>query len=758
MGRLIVISNRLPFSCEFKDGEYRFAPSSGGLVSALSGYLEAKRKDGGARPEMGGLINALIGWFTRKKEAPQFLWVGWPGTAVDPKKRQAVKNAALKEHGAWPVFLEPEEADRFYLGFCNSTLWPLFHYFPNHVTYDPDSWQAYLNVNARFRDAVLEVVQPGDTIWIHDYQLLLLPGLLRERLPDHPIGFFLHIPFPSFELFRLLPDKWRKRILGGMMGADLIGFHTYDYTQYFLRCIFRTLGYNHHLGQIRIEDQLRRADTFPIGIDFAKFESEARGPAVQARLGQLRAELGNRKVLFSVDRLDYTKGILHRLHGYEEFLLLNPDWLGRIVFVLSIVPSREEVPQYLTMKRELDETVGRLNGRFGRSDWVPLLYHYRHMDFTDLVANYCLADVALITPLRDGMNLVAKEYLACQVEDKGVLILSEMAGAARELGEAVLVNPNHRGEVAEAILEALNMPEAERIRRSRPMRERIRTYDATHWAEGFISGLDRIQAQKGSLTTQHLVGNSAKQVRQAYQQARSPFLFLDYDGTLVDFASLPQLAVPDPALIDLLQRLISTGSALYLVSGRDRAALQGWFGNLEIGLVAEHGAWMRKPGEDWQSLKPALSTWKETLRPIFLFYVDRLPGSLLEEKESTLAWHYRNADPELAATRAKELIDDLVQYTANFDVQVLEGRLVVEVRPSGVHKGAAILHVLEKANPDFIFAIGDDQTDEDMFRSLPAYAVTVRVGSRFSQARYSLRNVDESRAFLAGLTERPGNP
>jgi len=758
MGRLIVVSNRLPFSCEEKNGEYHFAPSSGGLVSALSGYLETKRNDEDIRPEMGGLINALLGWFSRKKEDTQFLWIGWPGTTVEPKQRQAVKNSALKEHGAWPVFLEQKEMDLFYLGFCNRTIWPLFHYFPNHVSYDPDFWEAYRQVNIRFRDAVLEVVKPGDKIWIHDYQLLLLPGLLRERLPDHQIGFFLHIPFPSFELFRLLPGRWMKDILNGMLGADLIGFHTHDYTQYFLRCVSRTLGYNHHLGQIRVEDQIRRADTFPIGIDFAKFETEARSEAAKSRMTQLRHELGNRKFLFSVDRLDYTKGILHRLHGYEEFLLRNPIWLGQIVFVLSVVPSREEVPQYHAMKRELDETVGRLNGRFGRADWVPLLYHYRHMGFTDLVAHYRLADVALITPLRDGMNLVAKEYLACQVDELGVLILSQMTGAARELGESVLVNPNHAGELADAILEALNMPEPERIRRNRPMRERLRTYDARHWAESFITGLDRIQSQQGGLTTQHLSGNTARSIWQSHHSARSPALFLDYDGTLVPFATLPHLAIPDAFLLELLKRLVSGGNALFLVSGRDRVALDAWFGDIGIGLIAEHGAWLRRPGAAWESLKPASSAWKETLRPIFRFYVDRLPGSMLEEKDSTLAWHYRNADPELAATRAKELMDDLVQYTANFDVQVLEGRMVVEVRPAGVHKGAAILHVLESANPDFIFAMGDDITDEDMFRSLPPEAVTVRVGSRVSIAQYSLKNVDESRTFLAGFVDGKGNP
>jgi trehalose 6-phosphate synthase/phosphatase len=723
----------------------------------MSGFLEDRKQSNAIRSDSSGWINAFAGRLFGKKDPSQFLWIGWPGAAIAPKQQQGLKKTAFGKYGAWPVFLEKEEEDRFYLGFCNRTLWPLFHYFPGYVSYDPDLWESYRQVNERFCDAILEIVKPGDTLWIHDYQLLLLPGLLRKHLPDHQIGFFLHVPFPSFELLRLVPGRWRREILEGMLGADLIGFHTHDYTQHFLRCVFRTLGHDHYLGQIQVEEQIRRADTFPIGIDFAKFESEARSEAVSSRCRQLRAELGERHVLFSVDRLDYTKGILHRLHGYEEFLRLNPDWIGKIVFVLSVVPSREEVPQYNVMKRELDELVGRVNGRFGKANWVPILYHYRHLDFTELVAYYRLADVALITPLRDGMNLVAKEYLACQVEEKGVLILSEMAGAARELGEAVQVNPNHREEMAEAILEALTMPEAERIRRNRPMRDRLRTYNARHWADSFMVGLERAKAQQHSLGTLHLSRDLGRTVWKTSLSSKRSAFFLDYDGTLVPFASLPHLAVPDPELLALLERLASSGNALYLVSGRDRIALEGWFGKLPLGLIAEHGAWLRQPGGKWEALKPASVAWKDTIRPILGFYVDRLPGSLLEEKETSLAWHYRNADPELGASKAKELIDDLVQYTANFEVQILEGRKVVEVRPAGVHKGAAILHVLGRQESDFILAMGDDQTDEDMFRSLPMEAVTVRVGSRFSQARYSLRNVEEARYFLAGFVNHGGN-
>jgi trehalose 6-phosphate synthase/phosphatase len=753
MGRLIVVSNRLPFTYAREKGGDRFKPSSGGLVTALTGYLEARRhEEGRFKPSMHGLIAALAAFLGRRKDTAQCLWMGWPGGEVEEKRRAAVRETALRAHGAWPVYLSAEEMDRFYLGFCNRTLWPLFHYFPSYATYEPELWEAYREVNVRFCDALLEIARPGDVFWIHDYQLLLLPGLVRARLPEASIGFFLHIPFPSFELFRLLPGRWRREILEGLLGADLIGFHTHDYAQYFLRCVFRTLGHDHHLGQIQIGDQIRRADTFPVGIDFGTFEEAARSEAVAAICERLRSELGGRKLLFSVDRLDYTKGILHRLLGYEEFLQQNPDWHGRVVFVMAVVPSREEVPQYRKMKSDLDGLVGRINGRFGRVDWVPILYQYRSLDFPDLVAHYRMADVALITPLRDGMNLVAKEYLACQVEEKGVLILSEMTGAARELGEAVQVNPNHRGELAEAIRDAFSMPEEERVRRNRPMRERLRIYDARHWAESFIAGIERVKSLQGGLRTQHLSPALAQTVWETRRRAQRPVLFLDYDGTLVPFAPLPHLAVPDDTLREVLEQLARAGNTVFLVSGRDRNALEGWFGTSPIGLIAEHGAWIREPGGQWEALKPIAADWKETLRPLLRFYVDRVPGSLVEEKDFSLAWHYRNVDPELGMARAKELIDDLVQYTANFEVQVLEGRKVVEVRVAGVHKGAAVLQVRNRLAPDFVLAMGDDQTDEDMFRSVGPDAVTVRVGSRFSLAQYSLSGVEEVRRFLSGFT------
>ena len=731
MSKLVIVSNRLPFTITPGAEGMEFKPSSGGLVTAISAYLEK----------------------ARASSSLECVWVGWPGMEINPDQQEAVSKDASKFHGAHPVFISNDEMDRFYNGFCNKTIWPLFHYFPTYTEYDPLHWQSYVDVNEAFCSSLLEILDPDDTVWIHDYQLFLLPGMLRKQRPNQKIGFFLHIPFPSFEIFRLLPSVWKKQLLEGMLGADLIGFHTHDYTQYFLRCLFRILGLDHHLGQIIVGERLCRADTFPIGIDFEKFNQAAVSePVAEVRRG-FEVSLAGRKAVFSVDRLDYTKGILHRLRGFETFLLKYPEWLGKVSFILVVVPSREEVGQYHQMKQELDELTGRINGRFGRVDWVPILYQYRHLDFATLVALYSLSPIALITPLRDGMNLVAKEYLASRNDNTGILILSEMTGAARELGEAILVNPNHGDELADALHKALTTSLEEQVRRNRPMRERLRAFNASVWAHNFLDTLQRVKAAQGNLETRHLSHMSGK-IGESFRGAKRRLLLLDYDGTLVPFASDPNQAVPDLEIIGLLKRLCDLPRTdVYLISGRGRKILAQWFKGININLIAEHGAWIRENEGEWKTPKSMNSDWKDALRPIFQMYVDRLPGSLIEEKEFSVAWHYRKANAELGELRSKELKDDLVQYTANFDVQVLEGSKVVEVRNAGVNKGTAASNCVLSLRPDFILAVGDDQTDEDMFRSLFSKAFTIRVGSSLSLAHYYLWDFGEVRKFLNELLE-----
>lgn len=745
--RLIVVSNRLPFTVRQKDGAIIFEESSGGLVTGLSGYLD------------------------RQKGRPGFecIWVGWPGGAVPPEREAEVTAAALRDRHCLPVYVPPREMDKFYHGFCNRTLWPLFHYFPLLASFEEEAWKTYRKVNETFAEAVLSVARPGDVIWVHDYQLLLLPLLLRRAGLEVRIGFFLHIPWPTFEIFRVLPTAWRRELLEGMLGADLVGFHTHDYTQYFLRCVYRTLGYDNNLGNIAAGDRLVKADTFPLGIDYERFHQAAAGEETTRESGELERLLEGRRAIFSVDRLDYTKGILNRLKGFEEFLAGHSEWHGKVVFIMAVVPSREEEENYARMKREVDEKVGHINGRFGKVGWTPILYQYRSVPFAQLVTLYSLCPVGLITPLRDGMNLVAKEYLACRRDGTGVLILSEMAGAARELGEAILVNPNHKVEIAAALQDALTMDPEEQVRRNRAMQERLRVYTAQRWAEDFLRALDDFRLLQSKLGTRYLGPALQPNLVRDFRGAACRLILLDYDGTLVPFAPNPQQARPDARLLQILEQLAAReGSIVFLVSGRDKAVLEEWFGGTGIGLIAEHGAWLREPGEPgefrpWSLIKPLGHAWKKQIGPRLRLHAERLPGSFVEEKEYSLAWHYRKADPELGAYRAKELMDDLVQATANIDVQVLQGKKVVEVRNAGVNKGDAALHCLARMRPDFILAIGDDQTDEDLFKALPDEAYTVRVGISVSFADYCLHSYQEVRQLLQDLslpegTEDLGRP
>ena len=737
--RLVIVSNRLPFTVSFKEGTPEFQASSGGLTTGLWSYLDCKAPD--------------------TAQHGDHLWMGWPGASIPPEHEATVRNYGEQQFKSGPIFLPEESMDRFYLGFCNKTIWPLFHYFPTLTHYEEECWQEYQRVNRVFGEAVVKALQPDDLLWVHDYHLMLLPKLVREKFPEMPIGFFLHIPFPSWEIFRMLPRAWREEIIEGLLGSSLIGFHTHDYVRYFLTSVLRTAGYEHQLGSLTLRDRVVKVDTFPMGVEFNRFMEAATSKETDLRVAELREKCAGQKVIFSVDRLDYTKGLINRLRGYELFLKNNPQWHGKVVFIVSVAPSRIGVDSYQAMKLELEQTVGRIVGDFGNVHWTPLVYQFRNLTFDEIVPLYRLCDVALITPLRDGMNLVAKEFIASRPDQTGVLILSEMAGAAKEMGEALIINPFHREDFAKALEQALTMPVEEQIRRNKLMQERLRRYNVVRWADDFVQALLSTQKTEAARRARALTGKALATLVQQYRSTPRRTLLLDYDGTLVPFAAEPKLAQPDGELLDLLTALGSDpANEVIVVSGRQRHTLENWFGRLPISLIAEHGVWLRNKNSDWRMLKTMTNDWKERVRPILQLFMDRLPGALLEEKEFSLAWHYRRADPEQASLRAKELLDDLTGYTRNIDVQVFEGNKVVEVRNSGISKGIAALEWLSGRTPKFILCIGDDWTDEDMFRALPPTAISVRVGVVSTAARYYLGNHIAVRRMLRDLSIPNGSP
>jgi trehalose 6-phosphate synthase/phosphatase len=720
MQRLLIVSNRLPITIQERKGELHVEPSVGGLATGLSSWYKSSDS----------------------------IWIGWAGIGRKKIKKEKDIMAKLRSENYYPVPLSEHDVEAYYHGFCNRTIWPLFHYFPIYAEYSEDFWRAYEQVNTTFANVVAGIARPNDIIWIHDYHLMLLPKLLRERLPKATMGFFLHIPFPSFEIFRLLP--WRNQILEGLLGSDLVGFHTYEYTGHFLDSVHHLLGYEGAMGQITVADRIVRADAFPMGINYKRYSSVTQDLKVQAERKRFRKKLGDCQVILSVDRLDYTKGIPQRLEAFSMFLDRNPKFKRKVILVLVVVPSRTRVEHYIQLKKQVDGLVGEINGKHGTIGWMPIWYLYRSLPFYSLTALYSLADVALVTPLRDGMNLIAKEYTTAQTDGKGVLILSETAGAAQELGEAIIINANNQEEIAQALSKALEMPEQEQIERNRLMQKRLSRYDVVRWANEFVDKLLYTKKLQREMQEKALTYEMQKKLASDFQESDKALLLLDYDGTLVPFSPRPEEAMPGAKLLRLLEKFTKNPrTEVVLISGRDKDTLERWFGGLNVGLVAEHGVWIKeKGGGGWEMIETLTSEWKEEVYPILESWVDRTPASFIEEKEFSLVWHYRKANPKLGELRARELINNLSNITANLNLQVLEGSKVVELKNTDINKGRAALRWISREKWDFILALGDDWTDEDTFKVLPSTAWSIKVGFGASAARFSLNSPSKATSLL----------
>jgi trehalose 6-phosphate synthase/phosphatase len=740
MGRLIIISNRLPFSLDREGDKLSMRQSSGGLVSAVKSYFEQSASDKSDKND--------------KREVTEKVWMGVADFPREDWDEVAASQGAGQEFDVIPLFIDKELYNDYYNGFCNSVLWPLFHYFSSLASYESEYFDAYIQVNQLFAQKIVSILQPGDQVWIHDYQLMTLPHLLRVQQPDATIGFFLHIPFPSYEIFRLLPTEWKKALLHGIMGADLIGFHTYDYVQHFLQSVKMLLGVDNYFHKLQYQDRLVRIDLFPIGIDYNKFHQAANDPGILDMRAAIRANFDNKKIIFSVDRLDYSKGLMNRLSGFEYFLEHYPEWREKMVFILNIVPSRDTIPAYNDRKKLIEEKIGTVNGKYSTISWQPILYRYNHLPFNELVALYQAADVALITPLRDGMNLVAKEYVASCATGRGVLILSELAGAASELNEAILVNPTDTADVASSITRALAMPLYEQRSRITLMQRRLQEYDVVKWVNDFLDQLKQIKLEQKKQQVKLLDDKVLAGISRHYRLAKKRCLLLDYDGTLVPFYRLPSEASPDKAVKDLLLRLSSDPqNQVVVISGRDMTSLDRWLGMMPLTLVAEHGASLKVKNEAWQQLISVSDGWKEEIRRIMQMFVIRCAGSFVEEKTNTIAWHYRNTQSGLGFARSRELLNNLSQLVQNTALQVIDGNKVVEVRIVGFDKGTTALKIINESNPDFIFCIGDDTTDEDMFKALNGNSYTIKVGNGATAAQYTILSQQQVLPVLNALTQ-----
>ncbi len=716
---ITVASNRLPFTFSRGAKGLERRPSAGGLVTALEAVL---RKRGGT-------------------------WVGWPGIPLDEGEQISTRGDPYRVS---PVPLSDTEVARYYHGFSNRTLWPLLHSMPDRARFEAGDWESYVRVNDRFGDVCLaesEESPSGSLIWIHDYHLMLSCARIRRQRPDQRLAFFLHIPFPPYDVFRILP--WDRELLRALLSCDLIGFHVRGYAWNFLDCVERSLGarVDRELLGVEYGDHTTQVGTFPLGVEFDAWEDLARkGP---------ERDVQRHTTVLGVDRLDYTKGIAERLRAFARLLELHPEHRERVVLLQVAVPSRSQVAEYRRLKRELDELVGSINGRFASADWSPIQYLYRSLDQPELAALYRDADVALITPLRDGMNLVAKEYVACQVDEAGTLILSRLAGAAETMREALLVNPVDIDGTAEAIHRALTMEKGERRSRMKALRRRERRDDVVNWVRSFVESAAAASAVLAPLSD----GDFEAWLRdflKAYRLA----LFLDYDGTLTPLCDHPSQAVLSPAVRRALVACAGRSDTdLAIISGRSLADVRDVVGIPSLTYAGNHGLEIGGPGMDQfahEDLVHYRKRAEELARELEATAVD---GAWVERKGATLTFHYRAVPENLRQL----LVEEACQIINRAGYLARPAHCAVEARPPlGWDKGRAVLHILRaRYGPGWservrVIYVGDDHTDEDAFRFLTGLASTFRVGSAeaaTAATRY-LPDVNAVRALLDWLARR----
>jgi trehalose 6-phosphate synthase/phosphatase len=718
MMALVVVSNRLPVTIG-----RTIQKSSGGLVYAMEGL----------------------------DYSSGFHWIGWTGGVVDdPSERDRITQELAARFNYIPVFLTKQEADDYYTGYSNSSLWPLLHYITPYARYEEIWWEAYQKINRLFAQSVLDHAKADDFIWVNDYHLMLLPSMLREQQPNLKIGFFLHTPFPSYELFRCNPN--RDELLEGLLGADLIGFHTFGYLRHFRSTVLRLLGLDSEMDLIPKETHATAVGVYPIGINSKKFLKELESDEYHRYLSEYRETYRGKKIVLSVERLDYTKGIPRRLDAIERYLS-QAQTRDDIVFIFINVPSRGDVPEYQDLLEDLQGRVGQINGKYATIKNVPVHFIHKSINFSQLCALYSLADVALVTPLIDGMNLVAKEYLACQQDKNGVLILSEFAGAAQELPNALIVNPYNVIEVVQSIKKALELTEAEKLKMNLPMKERVIKYDARHWAKSFIQDLSAtIKHREGLPDTKEISSGVINRICAADKLG----LFLDYDGTLAELKKKPSDALPNEEIKDLFLKLETVGPMdVYIISGRTRDDLDQWFSEYGFNLISEHGYYSKQHHtSEWIEFDPRADlSWKNQIIDVFQLYTGMTPGSVIEEKTSSVVWHYRNSDPEFGSWKAHQLVAELYEMLSNLPVEIHHGKKIVEVSSIKINKGSVMEHFVLSNNYDVVVCAGDDETDESMFRLTADNIVSIKIGAGDTAAGYRVSSPRAFRKFLAQVID-----
>lgn len=699
-------------------------------------------------------MSALSGVKVRQ----EMVWIGTAGSDLSKKDLERSRAGGFARFV--PIHVEEADYDAYYNGISNNVFWPSFHYQSQYVDFSWDDWDAYRRVNRLFAETIMAEARPGDRVWIHDFHLFLVPGYLRELGARCPVGFFLHIPFPTSEIFRELPV--REEVLDSLLGADLVGFHDNGYLNHFLSAARRVGGVETSLLGVRRGKHTTRLGVFPVSIDTPRYARKAAEPRVARLVEEFRIGGPGHRVALGVDRLDYAKGIDLKLRAFRAMLRNHPELRGKVTLIQLAVPTRQRIANYQRLRSRVEMLVGEINGEFGRPNHTPVKYLYDSVSFETLLALYRLANVMVVASKRDGMNLVCQEYVAAQdPADPGVLLLSEFAGAISTLPHAVSINPWDTERTGEKIAASLAVGVRTRRKHHAEMLRYLEAYTATEWATSFMQALDLVGAfgtPPDRLGRAETIDPEAwPPEMEARIRGRPVLLMTDYDGTLVQIRERPEQAVLPRATRRALVRLIRTpGLRLVTVSGRARAFLTAQFGDLPISLGAEHGARYYDPGRGrWLSLvhsdrKPWMGTAIEVIRN----YAMRVPGSFVERKTYSVGWHYRSSPEEFAENQSRKLREELQLILADMPVSVLQGKKVIEVRAAEANKGHFVrwlLHTHPLAAHEVVIAVGDDETDEEMFAALGEAAVTIRVGPGTTSARYRIERQAGVLHFLRKL-------
>jgi trehalose 6-phosphate synthase/phosphatase len=745
---VVIVSNRLPISIKKTENGLEFYPSVGGLATGLAAYVNDKRNK----------------------------WIGWPGIPSDNLTKAEREEIAvtLRKSNCYPVFLTQKQLDDYYNGYSNSILWPVFHDLevrPDALEQHDKWWKSYKSVNSSFAGVVLALTNKQSTIWVHDYQLLGLPQMLRAVRPLAKIGFFLHIPFPSLKHFKQIPSS--RKLLDGLLGADLIGMHTKRYTENFLKACSDLTKDFVAPGQVMLGTHLTQVTDFPMGIDYERFTKARELSAVKKEYRKHQRKYRGLRVILTVDRLDPTKGLVERLQAYQLFLRQNPSIRGKVIMVMLAVPSRTEIEEYKELKEQVESLIRDITKEFGTSSWQPIDYLYTSLPVESVTALYQVADVAFITPIRDGMNLVAKEYIASRPKHDGVLILSSTAGAAQELTDALLVNPKRPETLVEALNRAIKMPKRELRERITNMDRHIAKHTVQAWAKQFMGTLQQPVAGSAPHYTRSLTRDRVQDITDSLRRARHPVMLLDYDGVLAQHVINPAKASPSKEITGILKKFSSIPQLdVAIISGRSQDDLINWLGDLPITLVAEHGASVRNLTPEarsavvsgkhptasqagWKRLTQTSPKWQNDIEPILVKYAANTPGAHVEIKDFSLVWHFRGASPYYAQKNLVILRRILKRYIATYGLEMHTGDKILEIKPSDVNKGAAATQLItewgKRGQIDFVLCLGDDYTDEDMFEILPVSAYTIKVGRGTTSARLRARTIDEAQHLLKKL-------